>query len=364
MSNFLIPEDPAQALRMKRHLVALFTILIYTMFIIYIYTADHFLVSKRASITALVIFWAGNFSFTAAIRFGYNLRFADPSLTLLQIIWNVCFMIFLLYALNDLREVIFMSYFALLSFGNFRLKGDGFIIISSIAISGYIAVLAILYVNQPERLHIINDLIVFFGFAFTCMVLIYTGSSISRLRENKREQNRELIKALELNTRLATMDDLTGLYTRRYLMGILEKQKALSERDDSDFVVCFADLDHFKYVNDSFGHHTGDKVLQIFSGIIRASIREIDYASRFGGEEFVILLVNTDIDKAVSVAERIRAGIEKYNFSDIAPALNVTVSIGMSNYKSFSSIQETLMSADNKMYSAKDAGRNKVVYKQ
>ena len=75
-----------------------------------------------------------------------------------------------------------------------------------------------------------------------------------------------------------------------------------------------------------------------------------------------MLLVNTDIEQSINVAERIRAAIESYNFSDIAPALNVTTSIGIANFKMFNSLQETLMSADDRMYQAKDLGRNKVIY--
>jgi len=118
----------------------------------------------------------------------------------------------------------------------------------------------------------------------------------------------------------------------------------------------------FKHINDTFGHQCGDVVLQKFSEILSASIREIDYAARFGGEEFVCLLVNTDIENAIKVTERIRDSLEHYNFNDIAPSLHATVSIGMSNFKQFNTLQETLMSADNRMYRAKKMGRNKVVF--
>ncbi len=141
----------------------------------------------------------------------------------------------------------------------------------------------------------------------------------------------------------------------------LAQQKALSERNNSDFVICFCDLDRFKHTNDTFGHHTGDLVLQKFSEILKSSIREVDIAARFGGEEFVCLLVDTDLKNAEKITERIRATLAAYNFNDIAPSLNATVSIGIANFKQFNTIQETLMSADNRMYQAKDLGRNRVV---
>jgi diguanylate cyclase (GGDEF)-like protein len=210
-------------------------------------------------------------------------------------------------------------------------------------------------------MHTDEELIRLLAFTMTTFVMVYTGSAVSRLRVENRKHNIELAEALAMNTRLAVTDDLTGLYTRRFLMDKLSHQKAISERDNSDFVVCFADLDHFKQINDNYGHHTGDIVLKSFAEILRSSIREIDYASRFGGEEFVVLLVNTETGPATNVSERIRLGIENYNFSDVAPGLNVTVSIGLANFKQYNSIQETLMSADDRMYRAKELGRNRTV---
>jgi diguanylate cyclase (GGDEF)-like protein len=219
-----------------------------------------------------------------------------------------------------------------------------------------------IFIYEPDRIEVKLELIQWMIFSSTVTVMLYTGSAIHHLRERAIKQYTDLQEALELNEKLAITDELTGLYIRRFFMEKLAQQKALSERDDSDFVLCFFDLDHFKQINDTFGHHTGDVVLQKFSEILKSSIREIDYAARFGGEEFVCLLVNTDIENAIKVTERIRQSLADYNFSDIAPALQATVSIGLSNFKQFNTIQETLMNADNRMYLAKQLGRNKVVY--
>jgi len=231
-----------------------------------------------------------------------------------------------------------------------------------IAILGYTLVLLYIFIYEPERMKVELELLQLLAFTGTILVMLYTGSAINRLRERTKQQYIALQEALELNKTLATTDELTGLYNRRYFMKKIAQQKALSERNDSDFVLCFCDLDHFKQINDTFGHHTGDIVLQKFSDILKSSIREIDYAARFGGEEFVCLLVNTDLENAIKVTERIRESLERYNFNDIAPSLQATVSIGVSNFKQFNTIQETLMSADNRMYRAKNKGRNKVIY--
>ncbi len=360
MKRFL-PDEPKQRLRLKRHFAALAASFIYSLIGFYLYLKGYFRPQAQPLFIALAVYWAGLLSFTFIIRSGLNLKLKDPSMTLPQMYWSIPFMLLAVYTLNDLRGIMLMAFFALLSFGTFRLSSRQFFAITAITLTGYLAVLVALYINQPLRLHLDREILYFVGFSLTCVLLVYTGSAASQLRERHRQQNIKLSRALEENRKLATTDDLTGLTTRRRFMEILGKQKAWSERDGSDFVILFADLDHFKYVNDSFGHHTGDKVLQTFAYILKRSIREIDYAARFGGEEFVVLLNNTDLEQARTIAERIRSSIEEYNFSDLAPALNVTVSIGLANFRQYNSIQETLMSADNRMYKAKQAGRNQVV---
>ena len=360
--DLILSKDPSQALRMSRHLAALLAILLFTMASIY-FSYNGML--KSADIQLLDInltFWAGLLTITFIIRSGLNQKLYDPSMTMVQMIWCSLYILMLIYLLNDWRSIALMPYFAILSFGYFRLDFKEFLAVTVFCVLGYLFVILYIYINEPLRIQFDKELVQLLAFAMTCMVMVYTGSAANKLRVGFRERNEQLAEALRLNTRLATTDDLTGLYTRRYLMNMLSNQKALSEREDSDFVVLFADLDHFKHINDSFGHYIGDVVLKNFADIIRRSIREIDYGSRFGGEEFVVLLVNTDIEQSKNIAERIRSGLEHYNFSDVAPGLHVTVSIGMANYKQYKSVQETLMTADNRMYKAKEQGRNKIVF--
>jgi len=362
IKDLILSKDPGQALRMYRHLAALVAIMLFSTASIYFSYNNMLKVADVQLLDINLTFWAGLLIITFIIRSGLNQKLYDPSMTMVQMIWCSLYLLTIIYMLNDWRGIALMSYFAILSFGYFRLDFKEFLIVTMFCVFGYFLVIIYIYVNEPLRIHLDKEMVQLFGFALTCLVMVYTGSAVNKLRVGFRERNEQLAEALKLNTRLATTDDLTGLYSRRYLINMLSNQKALSERDDSDFVILFADLDHFKHINDSFGHYIGDIVLKNFADIIRMSIREIDYGSRFGGEEFVVLLVNTDIEQSKSIAERIRYGIEHFNFSDIAPGLHVTVSIGMANYKQYNSIQETLMTADNRMYNAKDQGRNKIIF--
>jgi len=362
MYNFLFSTDYNQALRMTRHLAAIVSLLLFTLMSIFFYRRNLYSIDRDTFVAVLAFFWIGIFVFTFLIRSGINLRFSDPSLTIPQMLWGTSFLLTITYLLNEWRGLILMVYFGMLSFGFFKLRFREFLSVSLFAILGYTLIILYLFLYEPERLQIELELLQLLTFTGTIIVMLFTGSSIHQLRERAKNQYIALQDALEKNKTLAKTDELTGLYNRRYFMEKLSQQKALAEREDSDFVLCFCDLDHFKYINDTFGHHTGDIVLQKFGEILKASIREIDYAARFGGEEFVCLLVNTDVNNAIKVTERIRESLASFNFNDIAPSLHATVSIGVSNFRQFNTIQETLMNADNRMYRAKQLGRNQVIY--
>ncbi len=362
MGSILFSSNPKQALRMFRHLVAVVSLIVFTLICVLFYSNDLFAIDQFAFSMILIFFWTGILLITLVFRLGLNERFSDPSLTVPQIVWGTTFLLTITYLLNESRGLTLMAYFGMLSFGYFKLRFREFLSVAMFAILGYTLMILYLFVYEPDRIDIKLELLQLLAFVSTIIVMLFTGSSIHRLRERTKRQHIELEESLELNKKLATTDELTGLYNRRYFMEQLAQQKALSERDDSDFVICYCDLDHFKNINDTFGHHTGDIVLKKFSEILKNSIREIDYAARFGGEEFVCLLVQTDMENSKKVTERICSSLEKYNFSDIAPSLNATVSIGIANFKEYNTIQETLMSADHRMYAAKNSGRNKVVF--
>ncbi|MDT8282047.1 MAG: GGDEF domain-containing protein [Gammaproteobacteria bacterium] len=362
MFEFLFSSDQKQSLRMLRHFASMLALLLFTLCSLFFLYCDLYSVESSTFYAVLVFFWSGVFIFTVLISSGINKKYSDPSLTMAQLIWGTFFMLTIAYLLNEWRGLMLMTFLGMLSFGFFKLRFREFLSVVLLAILGYALILLHLFIYEPARIEVNFELMQLLMFSCSLGVMLYTCSAINHLRDRTKNQYIALQEALEINKKLATTDDLTGLFNRRYFMEKLAQQKALSERNDSDFVICYCDLDHFKHINDSFGHHTGDIVLQKFSEILKASIREIDYAARFGGEEFVCLLVNTDIENALKVTERIRETLANYNFSDIAPSLHATVSIGIANFKQFNTLQETLMCADNRMYLAKNLGRNKVVY--
>ncbi|MFQ3228693.1 GGDEF domain-containing protein [Reinekea sp.] len=159
----------------------------------------------------------------------------------------------------------------------------------------------------------------------------------------------------------ATIDPLTQLLNRRGMFERIKYETGRSKRYESSLVFLIADVDHFKKINDQYGHEVGDEVLLSLSNYFRKSIRKQDFIARWGGEEFLFLLPQTSLDSAIKVAEKIRAGVEKENsFSQIKP-LQVSISIGVAKVVDFSNTQQAINLADKRLYTAKKHGRNRVV---
>ena len=161
---------------------------------------------------------------------------------------------------------------------------------------------------------------------------------------------------------IAIYDTLTGLYNRRYFEErlVLDAQKSFYGGTPLSLVM--ADIDHFKKVNDTFGHTEGDRVLFEIANLLKASVRKKDTVARYGGEEFILILPETGLGEASMIAERIRKLVESTLFEIANARINLTVSMGISNFPSHraKSKEELVKMADQALYDAKRGGRNKV----
>jgi diguanylate cyclase (GGDEF)-like protein len=159
---------------------------------------------------------------------------------------------------------------------------------------------------------------------------------------------------------LSITDSLTGLYNRSKLDAILNDQLARFKRTQRAFTLLMMDIDHFKTLNDTYGHITGDEILAAVARILVQSIRSIDYAARYGGDEFIIILVETSSDLALKTAERIRSQVENMRYSSHDSTIAVTVSIGIVQCQSDDTTPTAVFArADSALYKAKHAGRNR-----
>ena len=159
----------------------------------------------------------------------------------------------------------------------------------------------------------------------------------------------------------AVTDELTGLANRRRFMEFVQLELKRAERFQSPLGLLLVDLDDFKLVNDRFGHGTGDKVLRALSDVFRESLRDVDLAARLGGEEFAVLLPETDYSGAAGVAERLRASLASLELQDPdGQGFGVTASFGVAVYPEAQSVDELLRTADAALYRAKAEGKNRV----
>jgi diguanylate cyclase (GGDEF)-like protein len=156
---------------------------------------------------------------------------------------------------------------------------------------------------------------------------------------------------------MANTDQLTGAYNRHKFLECLDYEVSRVQRNNTSLSLVMLDIDHFKRINDTYGHTTGDSVLKELVRLIRDNLREVDILTRWGGEEFLILAPDTNKLAATTLAERLRQAVKEHDFPE---AGSVTISLGVAQYSRKESVDELVSRVDEHMYLAKQSGRNRV----
>ena len=181
------------------------------------------------------------------------------------------------------------------------------------------------------------------------------------LAESKEHSLAQTVLEVKLRE-LARTDSLTELLNRRAFIAVGEKEFLRGKRFGPNAALLLLDIDHFKQVNDCYGHEAGDRALASFATILKKMSRAIDVPARFGGEEFVVLLVNTDLSGAMEMAERIREAVSQIVVTYNGGEFGFTVSIGVTAFENEDeNFSEVIRRADHGMYQAKEMGRNRVI---
>ncbi|MCW5212623.1 diguanylate cyclase [Desulfobulbus sp. TB] len=216
---------------------------------------------------------------------------------------------------------------------------------------------AVDFIPKPFSPEILAGKIRFFiEIYFQKITLKETILELERTKKLVLEQNEQL-------KRLSTHDDLTGLYNRRHLVTSLEQEFSRCCCHGTELSLIMLDLDHFKSINDNFGHEFGDYVLKEFSKLLQISVHTSDLTFRFGGEEFIVLLPQIAALDAAETAEKIRRQCAETVIDDEKYAVKMTVSIGVTSYdKKMHTTASCMISfADKALYQAKEGGRNKIM---
>lgn len=197
-----------------------------------------------------------------------------------------------------------------------------------------------------------------FNLLATFAMLSYVAYSYSKGARESEKQLRAATRSLE---ELAATDPLTGLLNRRAMTQEIDQEISRFDRRPRSFVVAIGDLDGFKAINDRYGHDAGDFVLTRVADLMTGFLRSHDVISRWGGEEFVILLPDTDVDGALDTVDRLRERLATSVFVFEGQSLNVSITFGLCAYRDRMSRDEYLKRADNALYRGKEMGRNQVV---
>ncbi|MCP4152577.1 MAG: diguanylate cyclase [bacterium] len=188
--------------------------------------------------------------------------------------------------------------------------------------------------------------------------------ALSRIIKNTMEKvnlQRELEKARQKMAEMSTIDTLTKLHNRRFFMEELAREYERTRRYKSGMVFIMLDIDHFKKINDTYGHPCGDMVLSTIGAMLKDALRKSDLAGRYGGEEFAVILPNTNIEGAVILAEKFRETMAAHQFQYKTHQFHVTVSIGIASALTAQSPEALIALADQNLYRAKQSGRNKTI---
>lgn len=347
----------AQRLRFRRYLMAIASYLLGAFMVgllvwLGYLTTEHYLYFIGLMIVINTLFFI-------LFKTGLNLHFSDPSLTSLQILASTILTIQISYMVTDGRGILLLLYLTSHIFGVFRLTFRQFLLLDAFSIAAYGLMLQLLIQNRPETIDINLELLYWAALIIVLPSFALMGAYLNRLREQLNERNIHLNVALKKIQDLAVTDELTGLHNRRSIMAELTKEWDRTKRTNNHFCIALLDLDLFKEINDTYGHLAGDNVLKQFAATVSKELRSADAIGRYGGEEFLLIMPNTQIIEARKVAERIREKVGEHEHNEINQGLTVKVSIGITEYDS-QPIQEMIKRADLALYHSKNSGRNQV----
>ncbi len=307
-------------------------------------------VSVAAVVLGLVILFHGMF------RFGLNARFHESSLVLPQLVASLLVMLAVAYLERATQVALVPFILIAFSFGIFRLSTMSLIALSLGCLSAYLGIITMRGHAEAYTHGFRADLVQWCVLALTLPGMILVGKQIQNLRQLLRATRYQLEHYEEKSVR----DELTGLYNRRQLQRELEHAKQRSDTQSVPFSICLIDIDHFKEINDNNGHLTGDAILKEFAKTARDSIRDTDVLGRYGGDEFMQILPDTDVKGAVMHAERLRVYTHFLDFDQTLAQQHISLSIGVAQYRSGERIIDLISRADSALYRAKQLGRNRV----
>jgi diguanylate cyclase len=360
LGDALFTTDATQRLRLQQAALAVLLMVVSVGILMY---AAHVAGTPALPVAVwAIVSVSGLVAMLVAIRSGWALNRADPSLTLPQMLFAITSGALAYAMAGAMRGVAFPVLMVILVFGLFQLKPRMVVAVSLYALLAFGVVMWWKAVDDPEVFAPAVELGHFLMLAAMLPALSLLSARLTRLRERTRRQRHDLSQALARIQELATRDELTGLVNRRHMSNLLERERQRGVRSGRGFSLAMVDIDHFKAVNDHYGHPVGDEVLRTFAHHAPQALRGTDVVSRWGGEEFVLLLPEAGLSAARVGVERMRGRIAATPMAHLSGVpIRVTVSVGLTEHIAGESVTQTLERADRALYDAKAQGRNRTV---
>jgi diguanylate cyclase (GGDEF)-like protein len=322
---------------------------------LFIFYRQGFISGTKFVVIALIV--VGSIAgFYAMFRLGYHARFREPSLMLPQLVVSLGIMLGVAWMERATQIALVPFMLIAFSFGIFRLTTSSLILLSILCLSTYLGI--ILQRGQSAGFNDMfrADLVQWCVLALTLPGMILVGKQIQNMRQLLRATRYQLEHYEEKSVR----DELTGLYNRRQLQTELEQARLQAGTRGVPFSICLIDIDRFKQINDTNGHLVGDTILKEFARTARNTIRDTDILGRYGGDEFMQILPDTDVKGAVMHAERLRVYAHFLDFQKVLPQKHISLSIGVAEYRPGEKLTDLIARADAALYRAKQLGRNRV----
>ena len=292
---------------------------------------------------------------------GFTERFKDHYFVVPQLFVGTAIMLVFTYLAPEVGVMFLCTLFLVVNFGSLRSTPAQTAVVWTMMTVGVAALF--LLTNKPLGMPHANHLERFatmLVFVLTIGRCMFLGIFSSSMRQSLYKSGLKLKEAYRRIEELAELDELTGSLNRRSIMRMLEEEIARSHRLNAPCTVALIDLDFFKRINDLYGHPTGDEVLRTFAITAFANIRSVDRFGRYGGEEFLLILPDTDETSAVQMLDRLRGIIAELDWSAFSSGMRVTISAGVAMLRA-NEISDTLLArADGALYASKARGRNRI----
>ena len=289
-------------------------------------------------------------------------RARNPHLTEWQMLSGIAIQLTAMFFAPLVKAYFLGVIFVIFSFGTLRItiKSALFMWLLTCVAAGTVliefpSILSVATVN-PASMQ--DAVVVGFGFSFLLLRSLLLSYYSTHLRVRMMQHADSLADEVKLVQEIALHDSLTGALNRHAILPLLADQIQLAMRKNTPCVVVMIDIDHFKSVNDNFGHPVGDLVLVHLVSTINAGIRPTDKLSRFGGEEFLLLMPSTNLEEGLDVLERLRNTVEGHDWGASARGLKLTISAGLTDLGAEDSVDTVLRRVDKCLYQAKNSGRN------